>query len=432
MFHMGWFLQHGFGVYGWNETWSGNVRHDVAKPGLFVDMATSLERAGFDYMMLEDSLVLLDIYGGSLEHALRSHPVVRQDPMPLVPLLGAATSRLGIIATASTSFYPPFTAARLFNTLDHLTNGRVGINLVTSSPHGAAQNYGYDQHFEHDLRYEMADDWMQAVGALWDTWDPDALVLDEETGVFADHTKVHHANYVGKFHKTRGPLNTVQSPQRRPVICQAGGSPPGRDLAAKHADTAIAVAVGLDAMKEYRNDISARMIAHGRKPSDVKVLFLVCPILGDTDAEAKDKRDRLRAAQAADVDFNLFEMSYNSGFDFSKFDLDAPFPDLGKSNGHQSAVAGYQRAGAGKTLRQFVAARHNAESVELVGSPDTVAAQMGEAMEHAGGDGFLIANAVTRKNIVEIADGLAPALRRRGLIRSSYSYEHFRDNLLEF
>jgi FMN-dependent oxidoreductase (nitrilotriacetate monooxygenase family) len=432
MFHMGWFLGIGFGVYGWNGQWSGNVRADVGRPGLFVDMATSLERAGFDYMMLEDSSVLPDIYKGSLEHSLKVG-IIRHDPMPLVPLLGQATSRLGIIATASTSFYPPFLAARLFSTLDHLTDGRVGVNLVTSSPHAAAQNYGLDHHIEHDLRYEMADEWMTVVSELWDSWDQDALLLDEESGVFADHTKVHHINFEGRFFKSRGPLNTVHGPQSRPVVCQAGGSPAGRELAAKHADTIIAATVGIDAMKEYRDDISRRMIAHGRKPTDAKVLFLVSPILGDTDEEASAKRDRLRAAQAANLEGNLSGMSYQSGIDFSQFDLDQPLPEwAGTTNGHQSVVADLMKAGKGKTLRELASSHFVAESIELVGSPDSVAAQMGEAMEHVGGDGFLIASSVTRRAITDIADGLAPALRRRGLIRSSYTYEHFRDNLLEF
>jgi FMN-dependent oxidoreductase (nitrilotriacetate monooxygenase family) len=395
-------------------------------------MATSLERAGFDYMMLEDSSVVPDIYGGSLQHSLR-RGTVRHDPMPLVPLLAAATSRLGIIATASTTFYPPFLAARLFNTLDHLSDGRVGINLVTSSPHAAAQNYGLDSHIEHDLRYEMADEWMQVVNALWESWEPGSLVLDEATGTFADHNKVHHINFEGRFFKSRGPLNTVPSPQGRPVICQAGGSPAGRELAAKHADTIIAATVGLEAMKEYRDDISERMIAHGRKPSDVKVLYLVTPVLGDTDAEAKERHERQLAMQTVDVEGVLAGMSYVSGHDFSKFDLDAPFPDLtGKVNGHQSTFADYAKAGETKTLREVAQTRHVVESIELVGSPDTVAAKMGEAMEYAGGDGFLIAKPVTRKNIAEIADGLAPALRRRGLLRRGYEHEYFRDNLLSY
>ncbi len=432
MFHMGWFLGLGFGVYGWGGQWSGNIRADVGQPGLFVDMATSLERAGFDYMMLEDSSVLPDIYEGSLRHTLKVG-TVRQDPMPLVPLLAEATSRLGIIATASTSFYHPFMAARLFYTLDNLTKGRVGINLVTSSPHAAAQNYGYDKHFEHDLRYEMADEWMDCVRQLWDSWSPDALVLDEDTGVFADHTKVHKIDFQGKFHRSRGPLNAVPGPQHHPVVCQAGGSPPGRNLAAKYADTVIAATVGVEAMKEYRDDISERMISFGRKPSDAKVLFLVSPILADTDEEAYAKRDRQRAAQMANVEGALAGMSYLSGIDFSQYDPDGPFPDLrGMSNGHQSSLDDYMRVAEGKTLREVAATRHVVESVELIGSPDTVAAKMGEVMEYVGGDGFLIASPVTRRAITDIADGLAPALRRRGLIRSSYSHEYFRDNLLEF
>ena len=433
MFHMGWFLHYGFGVYGWNQQWSGNVAADVGQPGLFKDMATSLERAGFDYMMIEDSSVVPDIYKGSLEFSLRNG-VVRHDPMALVPLLAGVTSRIGIIATAATTFYPPFLAARLFTTLDHLTDGRVGLNLVTASPHAAAQNYGYEKHFEHDLRYEMADEWMELVSALWESWEPGALVLDEDNHVFADHTKIHPINFEGRFYKSRGPLNTVPGPQRRPVICQAGGSPAGRDVAAKHADTVVALVSGIEAMKEYRDDMSARLIAHGRKPSDAKVLFLVSPVLADTDDDAKVKLERQKAAQVANFEPALAGLSYTSGMDFSTFDLDAPLPDLsGKSNGHQSMVADLQRVAGAKTLRQTLTDKASGiGSIQIVGSPDSVAVQMGEIMEYVGGDGFLIGSEVTRKNITEVADGLAPALRRRGLMRSGYSSALFRENLMEF
>ncbi|MBO3095241.1 NtaA/DmoA family FMN-dependent monooxygenase [Cellulomonas dongxiuzhuiae] len=430
MFHMGWFLTTGFGVYGWNQPWSGNVRSDVGRPDLFVDTATSLERAGFDYLMFEDSSVLPDVFRGSFESSVRGGQAVRFDPMPLMPLVAQATSRIGIVATAATTFYPPFLAARLYQTLDHLTDGRIGINLVTASPHAAAQNYGLEKHVEHDLRYEMADEWMQAVDALWGSWETGALQMDESTGVFADHTKIHHVDFEGGFYRTRGPLNTPPGPQGRPVICQAGGSPAGRNLGATHADTIISAVVGVDAMKAYRDDISERLLAVGRKPSDVKVLFLVAPILADTDAEAQEKRDRMRAAQAANIDGNLAAMSYFTSMDFSKFDLDAPLPDLSENNGHQSTMADFARSG--KTLREIAANHRTIESIELCGTTETVAGQMAEAMEHAGGDGFLIASPVTRKNVAEIADGLAPVLRRKGLIRSGYDYAHFRDNLLAF
>lgn len=253
-------------------------------------------------------------------------------------------------------------------------------------------------------------------------------------GLVADHRKVHTIDFEGRFHRSRGPLNAPAGPQGRPVICQTGGSPAGREFAARHADTVIAVPQGVDAMRAYRDDISERMVRHGRAPSDCKVLFLVSPVLGETDAEARETLARRRARQRdpAVMDTILGQMSYFSGIDFAQFDLDAPFPDLaGKVNGHQSSMARFAAAG-GRTLRETVMDHDTVESVELVGSPDTVAAQMGEVMEAVGDDGFLIATPVHRRSVSEIADGLAPALRRRGLMRSSYPHDLFRDNLLDF
>ncbi|SNS37810.1 NtaA/DmoA family FMN-dependent monooxygenase [Rhodococcoides kyotonense] len=432
MFHRGWFLSTGFGVYGWNGQFSGNVRADVGRPDLFLDATGSLERAGFDYMMFEDSSVLPDVYGGSFEDSVRS-ATVRYDPLPLISLVARHTRHIGVIATMATTFYPPFLAARLMTSLDHLTGGRVGVNLVTASPHAAAQNYGLDSHVEHDLRYDMADEWMQVVSQLWESWDPDALGIDEQRAVFADHTKVHPIHFEGRFHRSRGPLNTIPGPQRRPVVCQAGGSPAGRDVAVKHADTIVSAVVGVEAMKEFRDDISARMVAHGRDPREIKVLYLVDPILGDTDAQAKDRRDRKQAAVAANVDGVLAGLSYWSGIDFSGFDLDAPFPDIvSRTNGHQSTAADFQKAGEGKTLREVALSRSVKDSIPLVGTPSSVADQMAEAMDYAGGDGFLVASPVTRRNISAVADGLAPELRRRDLIRSEYTHPTFRENLLAY
>jgi FMN-dependent oxidoreductase (nitrilotriacetate monooxygenase family) len=432
MFHMGWFLGYGFGVYGFGQPWTGNIHRDAANPQLFVDMATSLERAGFDYLMLEDSSVLPDIYGGDFRAAVE-RGVVRMDPMPLVPLLGAATRHLGIVATCNTTFYPPFLAARLFRTLDHVTGGRVGINLVTGSPHAAAQNYGYDRLHEHDERYRMADEWMTLVEALWNSWEPDAVVAgDPGRGIFADPDKVHYVNFEGRYFRSRGPLNTIPSPQQKPVICQAGGSPAGRDLAARHADTIIATADGIEACKAYRDDISARMISFGRDPKDAKVLFLINPVLGETTAEAQAKAARQSAPTDLNIRTKLFGLSYLTGFDMSRFDLDAPLADLSASNGHQSMVADLMRAGQDKTLREALAAYHMTNSIPFAGTPDDIAVQMGEAMDYIGGDGYLIGSPVTRRNITEICDGLAPALRARGLIRAGYEYRTFRENLLAF
>jgi FMN-dependent oxidoreductase (nitrilotriacetate monooxygenase family) len=435
MFHLGWFVGGGFTAQGWGSKWSGNAGRDAFKPDLFVDMATSLERGGFDYMMLEDASLVNDVYKHSMEPTL-SRGGLRNDPMTLVPLLGEATKHLGIIATASTSFYPPYLAARLATSLDNLTDGRFGFNLVTGSAHAAAQNYGLDKHYDHDLRYEMADEWVDCVKALWDTWEPGALVMDEETGVFADHTKVHYADFKGRWYNSRGPLNSIPAPQGHPVICQAGGSPAGRDFGARNADTLIASLVeepGVENMKAYRADISERMIKFGRKPTDAKVLFMVQPIMADTDAGAREKQAQMRKADAANTDALLQSMSYFSGKDFSGFDLDAPVPEISDHNGHKSLVDAFLKNAEGKTLREAIADRaQTAGSVELVGTPDSVAVQMGEIIDEVGGDGYLIHGAVNRARITEMCDGLAPALRRRGLIRSEYTYDTFKENLLEF
>ena len=431
MFHMGWFLKAGFGVQGWNAKWSGAIATEWMRPKIYVEMARALERACFDYVMIEDSSMVNDTYQGSMGTTLaRAAGAPKNDPMPLVPLIAAGTSRIGIVATVTTSFYPPFLAARLGTTLDHLTEGRVGLNLVTASGHRAAQNYGLDKHIEHDTRYRMADEWMRVVSALWESWEPDAVVADDETGIYADFSKVHPIEFEGEFFKCRGPLNTIPGPQRRPVICQAGGSPAGRDLAAQHADTIVASSNGLEAMKQFQGDIEARLARFGRSAADCKTMFLVSPVLGETDAEAQARYDAMLEGERRDMTGKLERFSYALGVDLAQFELDEPLPDLqGRVNGHQSSLKELTRHGG--TLRDMLRF-FSTESVPLVGSPDTVAAKMGEIMEEVGGAGFLIGNTVTRHSIAEIADGLAPALKRRKLIRDGYEHALFRQNLLAF
>jgi FMN-dependent oxidoreductase (nitrilotriacetate monooxygenase family) len=431
MFHMGWFVGYGFGVQSWNQVWSGAGGTEWSKPDLYIDLARSMERSGFDYLMIEDSSCIPDTHGGSMESVLRNaHGAPKHDPMPLVALLAAATSRLGLVCTAATSFYPPYLLARLISTLDHFSNGRVGVNLVTASSHRAAQNYGLDRHIEHDLRYRIADEWTEVVTKLWDSWEPGAVVLDEDAGIFADHTKVHTIDHQGEYFTVRGPLQTILSPQGRPVICQAGGSPAGKDFAVKWADTIVSGVRGVDGMKDFRNDITERLAVVGRDPRSCKVLYLIMPVLGETEEEAQEKHRRILAQRHADPHFVLQTMSYASGIDFSKFDLDEPLPEF-ETNGHQSTLADFARSAQGKTLRELASYR-TLESIELVGTPDSVAAMMGEAMEEAGGDGFLIGNALERRQIAEITDGLMPALQKRGLTRRAYTHERLRDNLLEF
>jgi FMN-dependent oxidoreductase (nitrilotriacetate monooxygenase family) len=324
-FHLGWFMS--FRPPAWNTPFSGNDGLTWANGDYYVNFISALERAKFDYMMIEDSSMVSDAYAGTseidLKHALYAP---KHDPVPLVPVLARATSRIGIVATMSTSFYPPFMLARTMTTLDHISRGRVGWNIVTSSEDRAAQNYGLDKLYPHDERYDRADEFFDVVTKLWDSWEPDALVMDKVTGKYVDHTKIHPIDHDGKYFKVRGPMNTLRSPQGRPVFCQAGGSPRGRDFAASHADTIIASAQGPAEMKAFRDDIRSRMQGLGRDPDSCKILFIVNPTVGATDAEAQAIRERLNAPEVRKLraEAALGHLSALTENDFSGFDLDQP------------------------------------------------------------------------------------------------------------
>jgi FMN-dependent oxidoreductase (nitrilotriacetate monooxygenase family) len=358
--------------------------------------------------------------------------VPRHDPMPLAALIGAQTRHLGIVATMSTLAYPPFLLARLACTVDHIAGGRFGWNIVTSGEDAAAQNFGLDRLPEHDLRYEMAEEYMDVVNQLFASWDPDAIVMDRATATYADGRKVRPINFGGKYYKCRGPLNTAPSPQGRPTYFQAGGSPRGRAFAARHADTVIATANGVKAMKQFRDDVRERAARFGRNPDDVKVLYQLTPVLGDTEAEAHALNERGISSQRH-VEQRLCHISALTDIDFSQFDLDQPLPEL-TTNGESTMLAKFAQYGSNKPLRQLV--REGGKGgVDLVGTPDLVAERMGEIMEEVGGDGFLLRQPflnINRRYIHEVTDGLVPALQRRGLVRTEYTKPTLRETLREF
>ncbi|RXH54719.1 NtaA/DmoA family FMN-dependent monooxygenase [Granulicella sibirica] len=432
-FHLAWFTNarpHAWMPNG-PDQWGGrDVEESEWASGRFLmDMARSLERACFDYIMLEDHVA--------------SEPTdnmeSRIDPFPMLPMLGSVTTRLGLIATMSTSFWPPYLLARLTASVDHITAGRSGWNVVTTSEDYAARSFGLgDKQPPHDERYERADEMVEYVKQLWDAWEPDAVIADANSGKYVDRRKLREFEFKGKYFQGLGPLNVSRSPQGRPVICQAGGSPRGMDFAAKHADTVLASSGGANdplVLKDYRDSIRTRAAACGRNPDDVKVLYLVSPILGDTDAQAQENYERRYAMDEARINaFHKYGGAYYN-LDFSKYDLDAPFTDLDlKTEGHQSTLDGFLRHAQGgtRTLRQMIVAS-KPSSLEFVGTPESVADQMEVAMDAIGGDGFLIQyRPLTRRYITEITEGLVPALQRRGLVRTEYKYKHLRENLLEF
>ncbi|HLY88743.1 MAG TPA: NtaA/DmoA family FMN-dependent monooxygenase [Acetobacteraceae bacterium] len=431
-FHLGWFMN--FTAGEWDHPLS--VGGSPWDGRFYVDMAQALERACFDYIMIEDTLMVSETFGGSAEGGMKHAQFVpKHDPSPLAAVISAATQRLGVVATLSTLAYPPFMLARLCSTLDHIAGGRFGWNIVTSGEELAAQNFGLEHLPPRQQRYDMADEYVDLVCQLFNSWDADAVVMDRATGTYADYRKVRPIHFEGKYFKCRGPLNTVRSPQGQPVFVQAGGSPRGRAFAARHADSIIAVANGIEGMKQYREDVRAHAEKWGRDPDHAKVLFLVYPFLGETDAVAHAKYQRMTASPAF-IERALVGISAITDIDFSKFPLDEPLPHL-TTNGEQGSLDKFAQWGSGKTLRQLAMDRFEAVEPELsfVGSPDTVAERMRRVMEAVGGDGFLISTPfqrTSRRYIIEVTEGLIPALQRRGLTRSTYIGRTLREVLREF
>jgi FMN-dependent oxidoreductase (nitrilotriacetate monooxygenase family) len=365
----------------------------------------------------------------SLSQALQ---VPKHDPVPLAAMIAAATSQLGIVATMSTMAWPPFMLARAANTIDHISGGRFGWNIVTSGEDAAAQQFGLEKLPPRELRYAMADEYMELVYQLFDSWDPNAIVKDRERGIYADWRKVRPIHFEGEFFKCRGPLNTAPSPQGRPTFVQAGGSPRGRAFAAKHADSIIASCNGVAGMKQYRDDVRGHAVRFGRNPDDIKVLYLVYPFLGETDEEARAKYRRLVGSDGF-IHAALASVGQITDIDFSNFALDEPLPRI-TTNGEQGSLDRFAQWGSGKTLRQLAAERFD-NGLDLIGTPDAVADHMAQAMEEIGGDGFLISTPfqrVGRRVINEVCEGLVPALQRRGLVREAYTSSTLRETLREF
>ena len=233
-FHLGWFVN--FTAGAWDAAFSHGGSPWNGK--FYVEFAQALERACFDYIMLEDTLMVSEAYRGTAEATLKyGLQVPKHDPVPLAAMIAGATSKVGVVATMSTMAWPPFMLARVATTIDHIAGGRFGWNIVTSGEDIAAQNFGLDRLPPRELRYAMADEYMELVYRLLDAWEPDAVMMDRERGIYADWRKVHPVHFEGEYFKCRGPLNTVPSPQRRPAFVQAGGSPRGRAFAARHADS---------------------------------------------------------------------------------------------------------------------------------------------------------------------------------------------------
>ncbi len=430
-FHLGWFLGSGITIQGWNEP-DYPSQYDWTKPDIFRDTAKDLEDACFDLLILEDTSAVPYTYEGKMDFYLQHAAMTPKfDPVMVAPYITEATNSLGLAVTMTSTFYPPWLLARSMATMDHYSDGRIAWNVVTATSDAAAQNYGYDKQIEHDLRYDMADEYIDVCNALWDAWEPDAVKMDGENGVFIDPSKVKAVNFEGDHYKVRGPLNVPRGPQGRPVIVAPGGSPRGRKFSGRNAEVVLAQAHGVADMKKYREDVRAHAIEFGRDPDSMKVLFAISPVVVDSKEEAEEYKAGFGELRKKRLKHSLAAMSFLSGIDFSKFDLDEPVGEI-KTNGMQTMLQMFARYGPQATLREIMTDPESSGFGAMVGTPDMIASQMEEAMQEIGGDGFLVSGHFKPSFVKKITEGLVPTLQKRGLMRKEYGHKTLRENLMAF
>jgi len=365
-----------------------------------------------------------------VEALKRSHTVTSFEPFTLLSALAMVTKRIGLIATGSTTFDAPYHIARRFASLDHISHGRAGWNIVTTSNPDAAKNFGMEEHMEHGERYRRAREFYDVVTGLWDSWADDAFIRDVESGIFLDPDKMHVLNHKGEYLSVRGPVNIARPVQGWPVIVQAGSSDSGRQLAAETAEAVFSAQSNLDAGREFYADVKGRMKKLGRNPDHMVIMPGCLVVIGDTVEEAKAKRAKLDSlVHYANA---IATLSIALGTDASKFDPDKPLPDdIPESNasksGRERAIALAQRENF--TVRQLAQRLGGHGGLAMVGTPKTIADEMEEWLMTEGSDGFTIQFPYLPQGLDDFVDKLVPELQRRGLFRTEYEGATLRENL---
>jgi FMN-dependent oxidoreductase (nitrilotriacetate monooxygenase family) len=388
--------------------------------------AQTLERGRFDAFFMADHLAVLNMPVASLK---RSHTVTSFEPMTLLPALAAVTERLGLIATASTTFDAPYHVARRFASLDHISGGRAGWNLVTTSNPDAALNFGLEEHVEHDERYRRAREFFDVVTGLWDSWADDALIRDVESGIFFDPDKLHVLDHKGKYYSVRGPLNIARPVQGWPVIVQAGSSEAGRQIAAESAEAVFTAQTTLAEGQRFYADVKGRMEKLGRSRDHMKILPAAFVVVGDTLDEALEKRARLDTF--VHYDSGIASLSIALGHDVSGFDPDGPLPEIPESNAsrtsRQRVVEWAERDNL--TIRQLAQRIGGYSGLEMVGTPAMIADQMEAWLVGEGSDGFNVMFSHLPGGLDDFVDKVIPELQRRGIFRREYEGATLRENL---
>jgi alkanesulfonate monooxygenase len=388
--------------------------------------AQTLERGKFDAFFMADHLAVLNM---PMEALKRSATVTSFDPPTLLPALAVVTEHLGLIATASTTFEQPYHVARRFASLDHLSGGRAGWNVVTTSNPDAALNFGLDEHVEHGERYERGREFYDVVTGLWDSWADDAFVRDVDHGIYFDPDKLHVLNHQGEHFKVRGPLNVARPIQGWPVIVQAGASEAGKQLAAETAEAVFAGGGTLEDGKRLYADIKGRMEKIGRDPEHLKMLPGCFVVVGDSLEEAREKRAKLDSL--VHYDSAIAALSIALGHDASKLDPDAPLPEIPESNasksGRERAINLAKRENL--TVRQLAQRLGGFSGLSMVGTAAMIADQMQEWLESRGSDGFNIMFPYLPAGLDDFVNRVVPELQRRGIFRKDYEGKTLRENL---
>ena len=431
--HLAQFLCHGPTYHSlamWRHPRTAAEGYDWARPELYQHIARVCERGKFDMVFFADLNYISDTYRGTMDPAIRhATQAPEHDPIPLLSFMAAVTTRIGLGATFSISHQHPFYAARLWATLDHLTRGRAAWNVVTSLNHNQAANHG-EERKPTEERYDRAHEFMEVCRKLWESWEPDAVVMDREAGVFADPAKVHRIEHAGQFFKSRGPLNVVRSPQNGPAILQAGTSAKGRTFAARYADAIFAIQPNIAGAKVYYEDIKRETVREGRKPDACKILFGIQPILGQSSSEAREKQAIHNAL--VPLEGGLAILSGHLDFDLSQIGLDELMAHRTEAQLQRMQTRYRTLTGELLTLRE-VAQRHGQRVglLQMVGTPAEVADQMEDYIDQVGGDGFMLSPIYTPGAIEEFVDLVVPELQRRGRYRLDYAGTTQRDHLMQ-
>jgi FMN-dependent oxidoreductase (nitrilotriacetate monooxygenase family) len=431
--HLLGFIQHGL-----NSHATGMWRHpkdkvgwNYARPGYWQHMGRTMERGLFDAMFIADELAPYNT------HADSSDPVVKyavqfptHEPSTIAPIITSATKHLGVGVTLSTAFEHPYSMCRRLSSLDHLSNGRIAWNIVSSYSKSEWDAYGAEMS-DRGHRYERLEEYMELCYKLWNSWEPDAIIADKESGVYADPSKVHEVVHEGAFFRSRGRHFVAPSPQGQPVLWQAGSSDRGRDFAAKHAEAIFAVLPTVSRMRQYSDDLNVRVSERFNRPKgSVRLIYGVQTVVAETREEAQAKYERILACIPPEG--ALAWMSGHFGLDFSTFDLDDLIQDIevpGIQGLFESIL--YARDGAPVTIRDaaIIYAQGMGMPV-LVGTPADIADKLEEFMDDGGADGFMLIATYTPGCFEEFVDLVVPELQRRGRYRMEYPGTTLRENLL--